>query len=140
MSGWEIVPFEKVGDVSFGMRQSDVAALRLGRSRLMKKAGQPVEQFLDQGLVVYYTGPSNDQVGVVEFSGPTYPTVNGRLLDRTIKSDPATLDRLGLETRRDRFGSIWVYPLGIAFYLEGDSYAVTVFSRGEFSAANAALA
>ena len=140
MSEWEIAPFEKVGDVVFGMRQSDVAALNLGRSRLMKKAGQPVEQFLDHGLVIYYVGPAEDQVGLIEFSGPTFPSVNGSPLDRTIKADPTHLDRLGLQTRRDRFGSIWVDTLGIAFYLEGDSFAVSVFSRGDFDEANAASA
>jgi len=140
MSDWEIVPFERVGGLVFGMRQSELATLNLGRSRVMKKAGQPVEQFLDHGLVVYFVGPSQDQVGLVEFSGPTFPSVNGSQLDRTIKADPTRVDRLGLPTRRDRFGSIWVDTLGIAFYLEGDSYAVSVFSHGDFDEAKAASA
>jgi hypothetical protein len=132
MSDWDIVPFERVGCVVFGMRQSQLAALNLGRSRVMKKAGQPVEQFLDHGLVVYFVGPSGDQVGLVEFGGPTFPSLNGNQLDRTIKADPTRVDRLGLPTRRDRFGSIWLDTLGIALYLEGDSYAVSVFSRADF--------
>jgi hypothetical protein len=140
MNDWEIVPFEKVGDVNFGMRQSELAALNLGRSRLVKKAGQRVEQFLDHGIVVCYGGPNEDQVGLIEFSGPVFPSVKGSSLDRTIKAAPTQLDRLGLHARRDRFGSVWIDALGIAFYLDGDSYAVSVFSRRDYDEANAASA
>lgn len=120
------------------MHRDEVSALDLGPSRRFRKAGrQLAEQFTDHGVVVYYGGPLDDRVGVVEFSGPDFPSVNGRVLDRRIKSDPSELERIGRQPRRDEFGCVWEDALGIAFYLEGESYAVTVFSRSDFAEAKA---
>lgn len=137
MTDWELRPYEGVGPLSFGMTRDEVGQLQLGKSRVVRKTMGPlVEQFPEQGVVVHYTGASDETVGLVEFSGPEYPTWEGLPFGKGRVADTEALMASGATAATDDFGSVWFDDVGVALYSEGeDTYAVSVFSRGEYGEA-----
>jgi hypothetical protein len=132
MSDWEIVPFEAIGPIRFGMTQSDVHKA-LGETPLGFKKGlsENLTEAFNQRGVHAYCDPGG-RVELVEVFTPSHPTFCGvDLLRENAAEVLLELRNLGLRVRNDGAGGFWFDDCGFALHSpHGRTEGVSAFRRG----------
>jgi hypothetical protein len=131
-SDWEIVPFEAVGPIRFGMPRSEIHRALGETPRPFKKglSENLTEAFKEIGVHVYYDG--SGRVEFVEAFSPSRLRFRGVDLWRENAAEVlAELRNLGLRVRDDGAGGLWFDDCGFSLYSpNGRTEGVSAFRRG----------
>jgi hypothetical protein len=138
----EIVPFERVGSLTFGLKREKVRELLGSNFKTFQKSpwsNQTTDDYSVFGLHLYYT--DGDELEFVEIFPPARPIFAGmNLLQKNVQNTLEMLKRFDPDPEVDEAGYTF-HQIGIGLYIEGDKLeAVSVFSKGYYAKLLKALA
>lgn len=138
----EIVPFEKVGKLTFGLKREKVRELLGSNFKTFQKnlwSNQTTDDYSVFGFHLYYT--DDNKLEFVEMFPPARPIFRGiNLLQENVQNTLETLKRFDSGPKVDETGYIF-HQIGIGLYIEGDKLeAVSVFSKDYYAKLLKALA
>ena len=135
MVTWDIVPFEGLGPLRFGMARTEIRTLLPYRYREFAKVigtSQTTDAYDDPGLHLYYD--DGNQLEFIEAFEPADPVFEGiHVLSPDRGAVLEQLKGLGYHARYDD-GGYFLDNLGFTLYAPGETIeAVSVFRKGYYS-------
>jgi hypothetical protein len=129
----EIVPFERVGSLAFGMKREKVREVLGLDFRTFRKSPRSVnttDDYTALGVHLYYT--EHDELEFVEMFSPTEPIFMGVNLLENAENTLRLLRKVDPDPETDEAGYTF-HKIGIALYVEDKLEAVSAFRRGYYS-------